>query len=339
MTKEHPFSDYVRTLGRGPARSRPLTREDARDARGRVLSEQADPLQVGAFLLLLRYRSENAAELAGFVEAGRERLAGPARPIAIDLDWPSYADRHRQQPYFVLAALLLADSGLRILMHGIAGDNEGHAPTRPVLAALGVPISRSLDEAAGRIVVSNFAYIGLEDACAAVERLFHLRSLLGVRTVANSFARALNPLGAPAQLQAVAHPPYRTLYQAAAALLGQPRAVVFKGIGGEVQRNPQKSCHVAWLRDGETGEAPWPALDDTRAYPWREENLDPARVVALWRGEIALPVPEAAIVATAAIGLWITGRADSQAEAEEMAAQMWAERDREKYGTATALSA
>ena len=339
MTNEHPFSDYVRTLGRGPARSRHLTREEAREAMGMVLAEQADPLQVGAFLLLLRYRSENAAELAGFVEAGRERLAGPARPIAIDLDWPSYADRHRQQPYFVLAALLLADNGLRVLMHGIAGDGEGHAPTRPVLQALGLPISRSLDEAAGRIVDSNFAYIGLEHACAPVERLFNLRPLLGVRTVANSFARALNPLGAPAQLLAVAHPPYRGLHQAAAALLGQPRAVVFKGIGGEVQRNPLKACHVAWLRDGERGEADWPALDDSRTYPWREESLDPARVVALWRGEIGLPAPEAAIVATAALGLWITGRAESREDAEAMAAQMWAERERDKYGTATALSA
>lgn len=70
MTQEDSFAEVVRTLGRGPSRSRYLTRDEACGAMGAVLRGTVDPLQVGAFLLL-RYRGENAAELAGFVEARR----------------------------------------------------------------------------------------------------------------------------------------------------------------------------------------------------------------------------------------------------------------------------
>src|SRR5438128_4927493 len=99
---EHDFAPYVRTLGRGPGRSRSLTREEAREALGMVLRGEADPVQVGAFLMLLRYRGEDPLEMAGLVEAARESFA-PALPSArppVALDWPSYgAGRTRGGPW------------------------------------------------------------------------------------------------------------------------------------------------------------------------------------------------------------------------------------------------
>ena len=62
---EHPFAAYIRTLGRGPGRSRALTREEARAALAVVLRGEAAPEQVGAFLMLLRYRGEAADETRG----------------------------------------------------------------------------------------------------------------------------------------------------------------------------------------------------------------------------------------------------------------------------------
>ena len=68
-------------------------------------------------------------------------------------------------------------------------------------------------------------------------------------------------------------------------------------------------------------------------YAWREEPLEPARVLALWRGDRREAAPEAAIVGTAAIALKLTGRAATQAEAEALAAAMWRERPKRAYGT------
>jgi anthranilate phosphoribosyltransferase len=339
--QEHPFAPFLRTIGRGPTLSRPLTRDEAKAATTMVLKGDVEPVQLGAFLLLLRHRGETPDELAGMVDAVHDVITaehGPSGNVA-DLDWPSYADRHRQQPWFILAALLLAENGVRVLMHGITGFVDGYAPTRPVLETLGIPLAPSVRAAAANIAEYNFAYLPLESLCPPLERLFDLRPLLGVRTVVNTFARALNPLNAPAQMQGVFHPPYRTLHQQAALLLGQPRTAVFKGGGGEVQRNPLKPCRVAWVLDGATSDEEWPALLPEDSYAWREEPLEPKRVAALWRGDLRLPAPEAAIIGTAAIALKAVGRAATIAEAETLAARLWENRQRNRFTTPQARRA
>jgi anthranilate phosphoribosyltransferase len=75
MTVQHDrFATFVATLGRGPGRSRALTRGEAREAFGMVLRREPDPHQVGAFLMLLRFRGEDQAEIAGMVEAARDSV-------------------------------------------------------------------------------------------------------------------------------------------------------------------------------------------------------------------------------------------------------------------------
>lgn len=334
MSVEHPFTVHLRTIGRGPNLSRPLTEAEADAAMRMILAGDVLPAQLGAFLLVLRYRGETAPELAGFVRAARDAMRLDGGPERVDLDWPSYADRHRQQPWFVLAALLLAENRVKVLMHGIEGAGGGYAPTRPVLARLGVRVCTTAADARSALAASNFAYLGLEHFCTPLHALFDLRPLLGVRTVVNTLARALNPFEAPHQLQGVFHPPYRRLHQRAAILLNQPRAAIFTGGGGEAQRNPLKPCKVAFVRDGVETESEWPALRSDLAYRWREEDLDPAAVAALWRGDRSAPAPEAAITGTVALALYLTGRADAAESAQAMADATWRDRPRAKYATA-----
>src|SRR3954452_24308390 len=92
---EHPFARYVRTLGRGPGRSRALTREEAREAVAVVLRGEPDPHQVGAFLMLLRYRGEDPEEVPGLALAAREAVGAgpPAGSTPVGLHWPSFCWR------------------------------------------------------------------------------------------------------------------------------------------------------------------------------------------------------------------------------------------------------
>ena len=130
VTAAHPFAEFLRTIGRGATLGRPLDETEAEQAMGMILDGAVEPVQLGAFLLVLRYRTETPPELAGFVRAARVRSVA-ADGIAVDLDWPSYADRHKQLPYFVLAALLLAGHGVRVLMHGIEGEGTVTTPVDP----------------------------------------------------------------------------------------------------------------------------------------------------------------------------------------------------------------
>src|SRR5215213_11498909 len=151
VAEEHPFAGYVRTLGRGPGRSRALTREEAREALRMVLRGETDPHQVGAFLMLLRYRGEDPEEVAGLVEAAREAAGAgpvPAGTVPVDLDWPSYgAGRTRGAPWFLLAALALARSGISVLMHG-SNDFSAGISVAEGLAPLGVQPAIDLASAA-----------------------------------------------------------------------------------------------------------------------------------------------------------------------------------------------
>jgi anthranilate phosphoribosyltransferase len=332
MSEHHAFAKFIRALGRGATLSRTLEQEEAFDAMGLILAGDVEPIQLGAFLMLLRYRGETAEELAGFARAARGAMARPDKVPAIDLDWPSYADRHRQLPWFTLAALLLAENGVRILMHGIAGHSEGYAPTSETMARLGVRPSESLAGAAERLNDTNFAYITLDRFCPRLDSLFDLRPLFGLRSPVNTLARELNPLGAPYQLQGVFHPSYCDVHRRTAQLLGQPHCAVFKGGGGEVQRNPEKPCRVATLHDGACGDEEWPALWSGQHYPWRDETAEGHRIAALWRGELDAPAPEAAVIGTVALALTVMGRAATPATAATAARTMWDDRPRGKYG-------
>jgi anthranilate phosphoribosyltransferase len=320
------IAGYLRIVARGPTLSRPLDAAEAEEAFGLILDRVALPMQVGAFLLMLRQRGETAAELTGMVRAARSR-AGLGRMPEADLDWPSYADAHRQLPYFLLAALLVAGAGVRVLMHG--GPGAGEASTRHGLAALSIPAARSGYEATEQLRLRGLAYLPLESLCPPLAELFALKPVLGVRTAVNSVARELNPSGAPAQLQGVFHPPYIPLHVAAQQALGQQRALTFKGGGGEGQRNPDKPCRSVALIDGAATELLWPQLGPP-GWPWRDELLDAARLSALWRGEWSDPAPVAAVTGTAAMALWLAGKAPDPGAADELARRLWATRDHDR---------
>ena len=69
---EHPFAEYIRILGKGKKGSRPLTQDEAYQAMKMILAEDVLPIQLGAFLMLMRVKEETPEELAGFVLAARE---------------------------------------------------------------------------------------------------------------------------------------------------------------------------------------------------------------------------------------------------------------------------
>jgi anthranilate phosphoribosyltransferase len=331
MSQDHPFAQYVRALGKGPNMWRDLSFDEAKDAMGMILRGEADRLQLGAFLLLLRRKGETGEELAGMTAAARALMDIPKERPVVHFDWPSYADRHRQQPWFLLAALLLAGEGYKILMHGITGYSEGLAPTRPGLDIFGIAQASSLSEAAVLLGQHNLVYVGLEDFCNPLNELFELRPLLGVRTAVNTFGRDLNPFEAPHQMQGVFHPPYKAMHLDTARHLGQVNAMIFKGGGGEVMRNPMKPARVDALLSGVAQEIVWPPLTKEVGYKWREEDLAPVQLLKMWQGDLSLPVPELAIIGTLAVALKMAKPDATPEELDIEAQSIWQARDKAKF--------
>ncbi|WP_019645925.1 glycosyl transferase family protein [Novispirillum itersonii] len=329
---EHPFSVFVRALGKGPNLSRPLTEAEAEQAFAMILDGQVDPVQLGAFLCLLRVKTETPEELAGMIRAIRSRLVNLPSPVPrVELDWASWAGKARQEPWYVLAALLLAANGIRIFMHGAEGHTAGRTYTSQALEALGVPVSRTLGHVAVDLEARNFAYAPLPVIDSRLDAIMALRHLLGVRSPLHTAGRALNIFSAPHQLLSVSHPPYLPLHRETGRLLGQPALAVFKGEGGEAERRPTKPCVVHGLEGGDLTETEWPALLPGVVQA-KADSLDLSRLSALWSGMWDDDYARLSVTGTVAIVIKLTGRAETVVAAQEMADLWWLNRDKSLYG-------
>ncbi|WP_371156936.1 glycosyl transferase family protein [Jannaschia sp. 2305UL9-9] len=310
------LANHVRTLGRGPGRSRDLTQDEAFDAMSLMLRDDTAPEAVGALLMLLRMKGETAPEIAGLAAAAQAQI--PALP-QVDLDWPTYAaGRTRGAPWFLLSAKLVAAAGRRVLLHGWNGADP---KVRAGLQQAGIAVARSAADAERLLGQDGIAYMPLEVLHPALFRLLGLRGVLGLRSCVNTICRMLNPGVATASVQGVFHPSYRLLQADAGALLGWRNLSVIKGGGGEFERHPSKDIASFGLRDGELWEQRFPAVaEETRrlatpavagtepAQPW-----DPTGPSA-FETEI--------ITGTAALALDTLGARD----AATLARNLWASR-------------
>lgn len=315
------LAPHVRTLGRGPGRSRSLTYEEAFDAMRIILSGQGDPEAIGALLMLLRMKGETPNEIAGFVAAARATLPQITPPA---LDWPSYAaGRSRGLPFFLLSARLVARSGHRVLLHG--WNSEHHMATsasvRQALPFAQIATATSVEDADALLIRDGIAYLPLESFQPGLLDIMRLRDRLGVRSCVNTVLRVLNPAHATASVQGVFHPPYRDLQADAGLLLGQNSLTVIKGGGGEFERHPAKSIALFGLRDAAAFEGTAPALmnDNTKL---NQGWTDPALLTHLWSGDWHDPFAEAIVIGTAELALDTLGVSAPGATAR----RLWAER-------------
>ncbi|WP_296260303.1 MULTISPECIES: glycosyl transferase family protein [unclassified Pseudomonas] len=318
---EHPFAQFVRILGKGKRGARNLTREEAREAMGMVLDEKVEDTQLGAFLMLLRHKEESAEELAGFTEAVRERLTAP--PLAVDIDWPSYAGKKRHLPWYLLAAKCLAQNGVRVLMHGGGAHTAGRLYSEQLLELLGIPLCRNWQSVGNALEMQSIAFIPLGDWAPQLQRMIDLRNTLGLRSPIHSLARVLNPLGARCGLQSIFHPGYQSVHRDASSLLGD-HAIVIKGDGGEVEINPDTISHLYGTTDGQPWDEEWPALSDRRHV--KPATLDHSQLVAFWTGDIEDRYPRLALISTMALAL--RGLGMPRAEAFQQAEAYWVNRNR-----------
>lgn len=330
--EEHPFAQYIRYIGKGKNGTRPLTEEEAYDAMSMILSGKVEPVQLGAFMMLMRVKEETREELVGFVRAARESVRIPDNAPKVDLDWSSYAGKRRQLPWYLLSTLLLAQNGITTFMHGASGHTIGRIYTKDVLRALGIEPCTSIEEACERMKTDHFAYLDIEHLCPMLYEIIELRPLMGLRSPIHTVSRSINPFRAPYVMQGIFHPGYRPVHQEAAMLLGEANVAVLKGEGGEIERNPDSPCLVQRVRNGELEEEEWPAMFARRHM--REDELDVNRLTQLWRGESEEEYGEAAVIGTAAIALHLMGKADTPEAATELAKQMWDARNRERLGAA-----
>jgi anthranilate phosphoribosyltransferase len=228
-----------------------LSREEARDVMGSIMSGEATPAQIAGFLIALRVKGETADEIAGCAEAMREH-ALPVRPQRDDLvdTAGTGGDGARTINISTAAALVAAAAGAGVAKHGNRAVSSA-CGSADVLEALGFNLELSTERVARSIDELGFGFLFAPTHHPAMRHAAPVRSELAARTVFNVLGPLTNPAGARAQVVGVYAPELVRTIAEVLAQLGATRAFVVHGAGGIDELSPAGPNFVCEVVNGD----------------------------------------------------------------------------------------
>ncbi len=234
------IAGYIKEIGRGKDGARSLGEVQAHDLMSQVLDGTVTDLEIGAFALAMRIKGESIVELTGFLRATHERCIGitPTRPTIV---LPSYNGARKLPNLTPLLALLLAQEGAQVLVHGPMHD-AGRVSTAEIFHNLGLPFARNADEIETGWARREPVFIATADLCPPLARLLDVRRVVGLRNSGHTIAKVLAPCTTSACLRVVnyTHPEYATMLAEFLAHTGGD-AVLLRGTEGEPVADPRRA--------------------------------------------------------------------------------------------------
>jgi len=234
------IASYIKEIGRGKEGARSLSEAQAHDLMSQVLDGKVTDLEIGAFALAMRIKGESIAELSGFLRATHERCIAiaPTRPTIV---LPSYNGARKLPNLTPLLALLLAQEGAQVLVHGPMLD-AGRVSTAEIFRDLGLPFARNAEEIENGWMRREPVFIATDDLCPPLARLLEVRRVVGLRNSGHTIAKVLAPCTTSACLRVVnyTHPEYATMLGEFLAHTGGD-AVLLRGTEGEPVADPRRA--------------------------------------------------------------------------------------------------
>jgi anthranilate phosphoribosyltransferase len=293
----------LKDIARGKHGARDLSREQASALFEAIFAGRLADVALGATLVALRVKGENAAELAGMMDA----VARHVRPVrmpprrALPAIVPTYNGARKLPNLVPLLALLLAREGVPVLLHGAAQEPQ-RVGTFEILALLGHPPVATIEEAEERLESRLIAPVPIALLAPDLARLIDLRFAIGVRNSGHTIAKLLLPQGVePAcacRLISVTHPDFLTLMRE--HFTGFPANVfLMRGVEGEPvvrlhapqpieQIDIEGKMITHLMGDGE-GSLELPAREPHATAAWTRAVLDGgARVPLALARQVAL---------------------------------------------------
>ncbi len=205
-----------------------LTAEESYEA-GRAMINGAEPVQVAAFLALLRAKGETVDELLGLVKA----IRAESRKLVFDrpfIDLAGTGGDGGTVNISTASALLIARCGVPVVKGGNRASSS-RCGSADVLEELGIDIHISPHQMQQVLNETNFVFCFAPDYYPAYSKLKATRKGLNLPTALNLLGPLLNPAGADYLLMGVYKPEFVRLIAETLFRLGTKRSLVYHSHG------------------------------------------------------------------------------------------------------------
>ncbi len=296
------------------AEGRPLSQAAAEKAFEIIMSGEATPSQMGAFLMALRVRGETVDEIAGAAKVMRAKALRVEAPAGAIDTCGTGGDARGTYNISTGAALVVAGCGVPVAKHGnrALSSKSGSAD---VLAALGVNIEAEMALVEKSLARNNIGFLMAPRHHAAMRHVGPTRVELGTRTIFNLLGPLSNPAGARRQLIGVFHRQWTEPLARVLGQLGSERAWVVHGSDGLDEITTTGVTYVSELKDGKVASFEVAPEDAglARADPADLKGGDPAANATAIADMLAgRPGPYRDIVLlNAAAALVVAGKAEA----------------------------
>jgi len=222
-------TDFKSLLGRLAAGER-LSEAESAAAFDVMMSGNATPSQMGAFLMALRLRGETVEEITGAARTMRAKaLPIDAPPGAIDTVGTG-GDNAGTFNISTAAAIIVAGSGVTVAKHGNRNFSS-KSGSADILSALGVNLDAGVGAVQRAMREAGIGFLMAPKYHSAMRHVGPTRVELGTRTIFNLLGPISNPAGAKRQLVGVFAPAWVKPVAEVLGKLGSERAWVVHGEG------------------------------------------------------------------------------------------------------------
>jgi anthranilate phosphoribosyltransferase len=208
-----------------------LSETEAESAFEAIMSGDATPAQIGAFLMALRVRGETVPEITAAARIMRSKaLFVEAPPDAVDTAGTG-GDGFGSYNISTAAALVIAACGIPVAKHGnrALSSKSGSAD---VLSALGVKIDADISLVKRCLWENKIGFLMAPRHHSAARHVAGARVELGTRTIFNLLGPLANPCGARRQIVGVFSERWLVPMAEVLGRLGAVRAWVMHGADG-----------------------------------------------------------------------------------------------------------
>ncbi|MEW5766205.1 MAG: anthranilate phosphoribosyltransferase [bacterium] len=227
-----------------------LSEEQSRAVMEEIMSGEATPAQIAAFITALRMKKETVAEITGGARVMRDK----AVKIKVEGDvvdtCGTGGDEAGTFNISTVAAFVAAGAGVKIAKHGNRSVSS-KCGSADLLMALGVKINLPPEGIEKSIQEVGFGFLFAPDLHGAMKYAIGPRREIGIRTVFNILGPLTNPAGARYQLLGVYDPDLTEIMTLVLRNLGSERVFCVYGEDGLDEVSLSSSTKVTELKRGE----------------------------------------------------------------------------------------